>query len=93
MSRQGGAKVLLGQHLEVTELPPAHPTLGHDAIARAAREAGVEPFDIEGDGASSALYRDNIHPNQAGQAFMAARLLPAILTAQSAEYRIQGGKE
>jgi hypothetical protein len=79
LARQSGAKVILAQHLEVGELPPAHAREGHDAIAMTARAAGVEPFDIEGTGASSDVYRDNIHPNQAGQALIATRLLPAVL--------------
>jgi hypothetical protein len=84
LAQQNGAKVVLGQHLEVGELPLGHPQHGHDAIAKVARDAGVEPFDIEGTGASAALYRDHIHTNQAGQAFIAARLLPAIREALAA---------
>jgi lysophospholipase L1-like esterase len=84
LAQQNGAKVVLGQHLEVGELPPGHPQHGHDAIAKVARDAGVEPFDIEGTGASAALYRDHIHTNQAGQAFIAARLLPALREALAA---------
>jgi hypothetical protein len=78
LAQRDGAKVVLAQHLDLAELPPGHLEQGHDAIAKAARDAGVEPFDIEGQGTSSALYRDHIHPNQAGQALIAARLLPAI---------------
>jgi lysophospholipase L1-like esterase len=81
LAQQNGAKVVLAQHLGLAELPPGGLEEGHDAIAKTARDAGVEPFDIERTGASSALYRDGIHPNQAGQAFIAARLLPAILEA------------
>jgi hypothetical protein len=81
LARQSGAKVILGQHLEVGELPPAHAKEGHEAIAMTARAAEVEPFDIEGTGVSSDVYRDNIHPNQAGQALIATRLLTAVLAA------------
>jgi lysophospholipase L1-like esterase len=84
LARQNGAKVVLAQHLALAELPPGHLEEGHDAIAKVARGSGIEPFDIEGTGASSALYRDAIHPNQAGQAFLAARLLPEIREALTA---------
>jgi lysophospholipase L1-like esterase len=84
LARQNGAKVVLAQHLTLVELPPGHLEEGHDAIAKIARDNGVEPFNIEGTGASSALYRDAIHPNQAGQAFLATRLLPAIREALTA---------
>jgi GDSL-like Lipase/Acylhydrolase family len=78
LAQQNGARVVLAQHLVLPELPPGYLEEGHDAIAKVARDAGVEPFDLEGKGTSPALYRDRIHPNQAGQAFIAARLLPAI---------------
>jgi len=78
LAKDSGAKVLLAQHLERAELPPGRLQEGHAAIAKVARENGVEPFDIEGNEASAALYRDNIHPNQAGQALIARRLLSAI---------------
>jgi len=78
LSRQDNARVLLAQHLELTELPPGHPKVGHDAIAQTARGAGVEPFDLEVAGATPSLYRDHIHPNAAGQAWIAARLEEAI---------------
>ena len=78
LAKQSGAKVLVAQHLETEELPPRRAKEGHAAIARVAHEMGIEAFDLEGQGDSSALYRDTIHPNQAGQAHMAARLLSAI---------------
>ena len=81
LARASGATVLLAQHLEHAELPPAHPKQGHDAIAKVAREAGVQPFDIEGTGPSSAFYCDEIHPNRAGQALIADRLLTPIRAA------------
>jgi len=84
LAQQNGAKVVLAQHLTLAELPPGRLEEGHDAIAKTARDAGVEPFDLEGTGASAALYRDHIHTNQAGQAFIAARLLPAIREALAA---------
>jgi lysophospholipase L1-like esterase len=84
LAQQKGANVVLAQHLTLAELPPGRLEEGHDAIAKTARDAGVEPFDLEGTGASAALYRDHIHTNQAGQAFMAARLLPAIRVALGA---------
>ena len=84
LAQQNGAKVVLAQHLTLAELPPGHLQEGHDAIAKVARDAGVVPFDLEGTPASAALYRDDIHPNQAGQAFIAARLLPAIREALAA---------
>jgi hypothetical protein len=78
LAQKNGAKVILAQHLDLQELPPGHLEEGHDAIAKVAREAGVEPFDLEGKDASAALFRDHIHPNQAGQALIANRLLAAI---------------
>ena len=84
LAQQKGANVVLAQHLTLAELPPGRLEEGHDAIAKTARDAGVEPFDLEGTGASAALYRDHIHTNQAGQAFIAARLLPAIREALAA---------
>jgi hypothetical protein len=81
LAKDSGARVVVAQHLEMAELPPGHAHEGHDAIAKVARAGLVEPFDIEGSGASAALYRDNIHPNRAGQALIAVRLLPAIRAA------------
>jgi hypothetical protein len=78
LARQSGATVLVAQHLEAAELPPGQPNVGHQAIAQTAREAGVEPFDLERSGATQQLYRDNIHPNVAGQAWIATRIREAI---------------
>jgi lysophospholipase L1-like esterase len=77
--------VVVGQHLEIAELPPGQLKAGHEAIARVAHDMGIEAFDLEGQEDSSALYRDNIHPSQAGQARMAARLLTRIQAALGAD--------
>jgi hypothetical protein len=78
LARLDGATVLVAQHLEAVELPPGQPKVGHQAIALATRKAGVQPFDLEGSGATAQLYRDNIHPNAAGQAWIAARIREEI---------------
>jgi hypothetical protein len=81
LAHHNGAKVVLAQHLSLAELPPGRPEKGHDAIAKVAHDGGIEPFDLEGKDSSAALFRDAIHPNQAGQALIAGRLLPAIQAA------------
>jgi lysophospholipase L1-like esterase len=78
LAKQNGAKVLLAQHLELAELLPGRVQVGHEAIGRAARNMGITPFDLEGQGTPVHFYRDSIHPNQAGNELIATRLLSAI---------------
>jgi hypothetical protein len=82
MGRRAGLRVILAQHLERAE-SLASPLPGHGVIADEARRDGLAPIELGAafDAArrrGQQPYRDDIHPNDLGQAVIAEALLPAI---------------
>jgi len=81
LARQGGARVIIAQHMENGEW--AQPKSGHAAIAAVAAEAGITPIQLgpafeEATRAGRVLYRTRVHPNAAGQKIIADVLRPVI---------------
>jgi lysophospholipase L1-like esterase len=80
MTRAAGAKVIVAQHRGLTEL--AKPDPGYESIAREARRDGVEPLDLgPAFDAAGRPYRDDLHPNPAGQKVLAEALTAAVESA------------
>lgn len=82
VSKQSGARVLLVQHWEQSELKNG-PQSGHEAIAQLAAEAGVSRIDLgpafaDASKRGETVYRDYIHPNDAGQRIIAQSILEWI---------------
>lgn len=88
LAKEGGAKVILAQHLERTELTQDE-SAGHATVAVVAREQGIEPMQF-GPAFGLAIatghspYSDEIHPNDFGQNLIArllvAEIVPAVQT-------------
>jgi hypothetical protein len=82
-ARKFGARVIVAQHLERTELD-GDLMIGHDIIKKVVESTGVEPVQL-GPGFKALLdrgvppYRDFIHPSAAGHAVIANVLEGAIL--------------
>lgn len=88
LAKESGASVIVAQHFEPRELSgTALP--GHDAILQLAQRAGLEVVQL-GPAEKASLdrgenpYRDNIHPNEAGQRVIAEALFRPIVEAVSA---------
>lgn len=82
-ARASGARVIVAQHYERTELD-GHVMLGHDIIQENVRSTRIEPVQL-GPRFKALLdrgvppYRDFIHPSPAGQAEIAGALEAEIL--------------
>lgn len=89
MAQHKNIPVIVAQHLEQTEYGKPE-TEGHATLRKAAEEMGVNIVQL-GDTfgpelkAGHAIYRDNIHPNAAGQKLMADAIYPAVDAAIKAE--------
>lgn len=83
--QDSGARVLIVQHLEMSELQ-GHEKQGHQTIANIAAQMGAPTIQL-GPAFAQALregrnpYRDNIHPNAHGQRVITRVLLDAIKAA------------
>jgi hypothetical protein len=82
LGRERGAKVIVALHLERAERLTS-PQEGHDYFVREAKADGVTPVELgaafeAARKAGEEPYRDNIHPNVAGQRIIATTLLPVI---------------
>jgi hypothetical protein len=80
LAAQNGRQVLIFQHLERAEIDAHRTLLGYERIRSLCQSLGIEPISLEADIRRSLAqgidpYRDNIHPNAAGQRVLAEAIL------------------